>query len=414
MQPSRNVPRASRPPVASSLCAKTNAGGTPAVRVLAAFVLQILVCAAWCGEDLKVLARDKDGHGLLCSSQGKTLLFLEGSPQQMGAAHGRLLGPRVSKSVSIYYYLVGGVYSMNKDAWFITHLEEIEKRCAPFVPERFVAECDALAEASGLPAKTLRLTNLIPEQFHCSGVAVCGKASKDGQILHARVLDYMADIGLQKQALLTIFMPAGRNAWANVGYCGFVGSVTAMNDKGLAIGEMGGAGQGDWDGTPMSYLVRDIAERAAGVNEAIELFQKAKRTCEYYYVLSDKSGNLAALRCTASEVLVLHPGEQHELLPPVPEDTVFISGGDRAKELSKRLREQHGKIGLQEMIELLKRPVAMHSNLHNAIFAPATLDVWFADAGKHSPACDQPYAHVNLREAIEFYKKEMAAPAAQQ
>lgn len=140
------------------------------------------------------------------------------------------------------------------------------------------------------------------------------------------------------------------------------------------------------------------------------MFQKAKRTCEYYYVLSDKSGDLAALRCTPSEVTVLKPGQQHELLPPVPEDTVFVSGGDRAKELSKRLQQQYGKIGVQEMMEIIKRPVAMRSNLHNAIFAPATLDLWFADAGKRSPACDQPYAHINLRELIEFCRKNMAAP----
>ena len=105
-------------------------------RILAPSVLCILAFCAWCGDDLKVVSRDKDGHGLLCSSQGKTLLFLEGSPQQMGAAHGRLLAPQVEKSVSIYYYLVGGAFSVAKDTWFVTHLEEIEKRCAPFVPER--------------------------------------------------------------------------------------------------------------------------------------------------------------------------------------------------------------------------------------------------------------------------------------
>ncbi|HEY3321018.1 MAG TPA: C45 family peptidase [Planctomycetota bacterium] len=372
-------------------------------------LVSLLSLSAFCADEIKILARDSGGHGMLCQSQSKTILLLQGSPQEMGTAHGRLLGPRVEKTMAIYYYLVGGVYAVQKDEWFFSHLEEIEKRCAPHIPKRFMDECDALAQSSGVSAKTLRLGNLIPEKFHCSGVAVRGKASKDGQILHARVLDYMTEIGLQKQALLTVFMPEGRNAWANVGYCGFVGTVTAMNAKGLAIGEMGGAGQGDWDGTPMTYLLRDIAESASNVDEAIEMFKKAKRTCEYYYVLSDKAGNLAALRCTASEVLVLKPGQQHELLPPVPEDTVFISGGDRAKELSKRLAEKHGQIGPQEMMEIIKRPVAMGSNLHNAIFAPATLDLWFADAGKKSPACNEAYAHVNLGELMEFYKKNVVS-----
>ncbi|MCD4728844.1 MAG: hypothetical protein K8R46_14390, partial [Pirellulales bacterium] len=48
-------------------------------------------------------------------------------------------------------------------------------------------------------------------------------------------------------------------------------------------------------------------------------------------------------------------------------------------------------------------PVAMRSNLHNAVFAPETLEMWFADAGRNTPACDEPYAKVNLRELIEFY-----------
>ena len=59
-------------------------------------------------------------------------------------------------------------------------------------------------------------------------------------------------------------MPAGHNAWVSLGYAGIIGTVTAMNDKGVAIGEKGegNAGEGDWDGMPMTFLLRDIMERA--------------------------------------------------------------------------------------------------------------------------------------------------------
>jgi fumarylacetoacetate (FAA) hydrolase family protein len=163
----------------------------------------------------------------------------------------------------------------------------------------------------------------------------------------------------------------------------------------------------------MTYLLRDIMERAATVDEALEILKTAKRTCEYYYVISDKKRNLAAVRCTPGEMIVLQPGQQHELLPPVPEDTVFVSGGDRAKELSKRLHEQAGKIDADAMTKIIKRPVAMGSNLHNAIFMPETLELWFADAGKRTPACDEPYARVKVGELIEFYRKNIAAPQEQ-
>ena len=43
-------------------------------------------------------------------------------------------------------------------------------------------------------------------------------------------------------------------------------------------------------------------------------------------------------------------------------------------------------------MEMVKRPVSMKSNLHVAIFHPATLEVWVAVAGpKGEPACNQTY-----------------------
>ena len=87
---------------------------------------------------------------------------------------------------------------------------------------------------------------------------------------------------------------------------------------------------------------------------------------------------------------------------------MLISGGERAKTLSRRIQEAYGKIDVPAMMDIIRRPVAMTSNLHDAIFAPETLDMWFADAGKSTPACDEPYAHCNLGELIRFYRQEMA------
>ena len=52
----------------------------------------------------------------------------------------------------------------------------------------------------------------------------------------------------------------------------------------------------------------------------------------------------------------------------------------------------------------------MQSNLHDAIFAPETLEMWFADAGRYTAACDEPYAHVKLPELGEFYLGHASLP----
>ena len=373
-------------------------------------VLSSAACWAAAQEAINVVARDPAGHGLLCRSQGKTVLIVAGTPREMGAAHGTLLRRDARKLVQRVLYLVGGAESIQSGDWFLDRVAEIERRTLPHTPERFLVECDALAEAAGVSLRDGRYANLFPERFHCSGVAVRGAASADGSVVHARVLDYMRDIHLQNYAAVVVFIPDGRNAWMSLGYAGFIGTVTAMNDRGLAIGEMGGGGVGDWDGVPMTYLLRDVMERASTVEEALDILRASPRTCEYYYVLSDKHRAIAAVHADARQMTVLGPGEQNPLLPLVPNDTVLMSGPGRAEALSNRLQEHYGKIDVATMIEIIKRPVAMSSNLHNAIFAPETLDMWVADAGRHTVACDEPYAHCNLADLVDLYKTTMLEP----
>jgi hypothetical protein len=327
----------------------------------------------------------------------------------MGTAQGRLLHEPIQRLMKRVVYGVGAADSLRSGEWWFDRTAEIERRTAPHMPPRFFAECDAMARASGVSTRDARVANLFPERFHCSGVALCGKATADGRVLHARVLDYMRDIGLQTSACVTVYAPENRNAWISAGYAGFLGTVTAMNERGLAVGEMGGRGEGNWDGVPMSFLLRDIMERAGTVEEALKILRETPRTCEYYYVFSDKSRAMAAVHCDPKDVTVLRPGEQHPLLPHVPQDTVLVSGDKRAKALSERIEQNYGKIDVARLCEMIKRPVAMNSNLHDAIFSPETLDLYIADAGRTTPACDEPYAKFNLAELLEFYRKHMAS-----
>lgn len=372
--------------------------------------LVVLLCAsrpvrAAAQEPITIVARDPAGHGLLCTTQGKTVLIVHGTPEQMGAAHGELLREKVQFLVRRVVYVVGLADSVRSGRWFFDTMAEIHKRTEPHIPKRFLAECDALSRAAGISCREGRFANLLPERFHCSGVAVRGKASKGGRVIHARVLDYMRDIQLQDAAAVVVFMPEGYNTWMTLGYAGFIGTVTAMNEKGLAVGEMGGRGEGQWDGVPMSFLLREVMERADTVEQALAIMQAARRTCEYYYVLSDRSGNMAGVHADGRQMEILRPGQQHPLLPFVPEDTVMLSADERAEQLSKRLQQHYGRIDVRAMMQIITRPVAMESNLHNAIFTPETLDMWFADAGQRTPACDEPYAHCNLAGLAQFYRQ---------
>ena len=343
------------------------------------------------------------GKGKLTYIDGNRVLIAAGTPSELGAAHGHLLKKEIGKMIDATLYTVGWVYTIEKKKWFVDEMRGAYKRLEPFIPQKYQDEMIAMAEASGYDLEEVRLTNVFPAMFHCSGFAVYNSATVDGKLYHGRVLDYMTGIGLQYHAVLFVYHPENCNAFANVGYAGFIGSVTGMNDQQVAFGEMGGRGEGDWDGMPMAFLMRDGMERATTLDEALTIFRETPRTCEYYYVISDgKIPDARGLSTSPTRFDIIEANKVYDQLPSAVENAVLMSAGDRYKKLVERVEEKHGKIDLQAAIHLMDRPVAMKSNLHTALFAPQTLELWIANAGANTPAVNEPYTRYSIPELLQL------------
>ncbi len=348
-------------------------------------------------------------NGMLCLLDGeRQVLILKGTPEEMGKAHGVLMKDQIQQMYMRILLVAAGYYVKQHDSFFV-RIKEIQKRTKPYIPDRFFAEGQALAKGSGMDLAKIDQINSFPELFHCSGVAVRGKATLDGKVRHVRVLDYMRDIGLQKFATLIVYLPHNLNCWASVSYPGFIGTVTAMNREGVAMGEMGGRGEGKWDGLPMAFLMRRVMEECKTVSEALMLMKSGPLTCDYYYILSDRYGSMAAVEAIAKSekpVLSLKPGEADPRLPGALEDIVYISNpGKHADTLYQQLKKYYGRIDSKTFRDIIKCPVAASSNLHNAIFEPESLNIFFAEAGVDTPACDERYFETNINTIVDFYHK---------
>jgi isopenicillin-N N-acyltransferase-like protein len=344
----------------------------------------------------------REGNGRLEEVDGTRVLVLKGTPEEMGHQHGMLMKKDIHQLVNQILFGVGVGSSFEDGEWVFGKIEAAQQRLNPFMDERYFREMDSLASAAELPREEVRLANFFPEMFHCSGFAVFGKATTDGKLYHGRVLDYMRGMGLEQSAVVMVFQPDKGNAWVNVGYAGFIGSVTAMNEKHLAMGEMGGRGQGNWDGKPMAELVREVMEQANTLDQALEIMRKGPRTCEYYYVISDaKSNRAVGIAATPDKFETIWPGKSHPLLPHPVKDTVLMSAGDRYEELARRVQANYGKLDAASARDLMTRPVCMTSNLHSALFEPETLDFWVANADSKSPAAHCRYTHYNLAELLQ-------------
>jgi hypothetical protein len=349
------------------------------------------------------------GQGRLEDHDGTRVLFLRGTPEEMGEQQGRLLGEEIRQVVERVLYGVGVGSSFEKGKWFFGTIEECVRRLSPFIDGRTLREMDAIALATGLHPQEVRLANFFPELFHCSGFALMGSATAKGRIFHGRILDYMKGVGLEANAVVTVVRPDEGHAWVNIGYAGFTGSVTAMNEHHISIGEMGGRGEGDWDGKPMAQLVREVMEKASTLEEAIEIMRKGPRTCEYYYVIADgKAGSAAGIKATPTVFDVVRPGEAHPQLDTPVKDTVLLSAGDRYTELVRRVEAGFGEFNAQRARDLMTRPVCMSSNIQSVLFAPDTLDFWVANADSENVASHARYTKYNLRALLDGPPAEAA------
>jgi hypothetical protein len=343
----------------------------------------------------------ESGAGRLERHDGLRVAFLRGTPEEMGRQHGDLLREEVRSLTERILYGVGVGSSLGKGRWFFGEIESAAARLRPHLDPRYLREADALAAASGLHPEETRLTNVFPELFHCSGFALHGTATRDGRLYHGRVLDYLRGVGLEPNAVVFVVRPDEGHAWANVGYAGFLGTVTAMNERRIAVGEMGGRGEGNWDGKPMAHLLREVMERASTLDEAVDILRRGPRTCEYYYVVSDGNTRRAVgVAATPDRFEVVACGEPHPLLPhPVP-DAVLLSAGSRYEELVRRVRAGFGTFDAASSRDLMTRPVCMESNIQSVLFAPETLDFWVANADRDQVASHTRYVHLNLGDLL--------------
>lgn len=112
----------------------------------------------------------------------------------------------------------------------------------PWIPQRFQDEIQGAADGSGIPVKVIRRVNILPEltQAHCSVVGAWGSAATaDGKLYHLRALDWEAYSPINQFPTVILYEPSeeGSKPFANIGYLGMIGALTAISKIGITVGE---------------------------------------------------------------------------------------------------------------------------------------------------------------------------------
>ncbi len=386
---------------------------------------------------------DKEGAGKLYQVNDHLVCVMEGTPEEMGYQHGRLLAKRIHHIMKVGY--------LQKALWSRGYKPEYvnaqSARMEKHFPPEYIAELQGIvkgvkaAGVEGISYEDARLGLTIPELLHfdpdmppgCSNFAVWGKWTTDGRLLHGRNLDWTVEAEAQDDHVILIWRPKGGIPFMMVGWAGSIGSVSGMNAKGITIGEMTCMSpDATFDGLPLNAIMRRVLEKAETLEQAVEIMKNTPRTSGWNFVIADgKIPDARALEVDAKNCDVyapMDPKEGKETMHWAMQDAVRRTNHPISAErllklgqtygheigieiktmedlkaklpllllqntyqrydwLGKQIQQRgEGKFDVKDALQLLANgPVFGDDTLHSFVFDPSKQVAYVANAGSNPP-----------------------------
>lgn len=344
-----------------------------------------------------------------------TVLYVSGTPYEMGYEHGRLLAEQVRGTIQdveagANKFLPkelrnSKLISRRDEANVIDELlDRAWRLMARYTPKDDLDEMAGLAAGSGIPLDAIHRMHAIPDvgETSCSGLVAKGSATRDGHVYQLRILDYGANFNLQRRPLITVYRPTTEsgNTYVTIGWIGFVGAVSGVNEKGVALSEMGfGNPPGETlAGTPMPFLLKNVLRYADTAGEAAAIVRAARRTNSYVYFFGDKRDDPLGMVTSAQHCFTYHANESDMLAvndKSIPQFRDVVYGGHYEEKQAELVRDMQGKIDVSTIQELA-RQIAMKSNLQTVIYDLTADKIWVANRKDKIRAADRPYVEFSL------------------
>src|ERR1017187_5647007 len=286
-------------------------------------------------------------------------------------------------------------------------LDRAWKMMARYAPKEDLEEMEGLAAGSGIPLDVIHRMHALPDvgETSCSGLVAKGSATQDGHVYQLRILDYGANFNLQRRPLITVYRPTteNANAYATIGWIGFVGAISGVSDKGVGLSEMGyGNPPGETlAGTPMPFLLKNVLRYADAAEDGAAIIRAARRTNSYVSFLGDKRNDPIGMITSAQRCLAYRANDSDTLAvngKSMPQFHDVVYGGHYEDKQAQLVHDLQGKFDVATIQELA-RQIAMKSNLQTVIYDLTADKIWVANRKDKIRAADRTYVEFSLADA---------------
>jgi hypothetical protein len=124
----------------------------------------------------------------------------------------------------------------------------------------------------------------------CSALVSPARAGEPLRV--ARNLDFFPASVIGPRSVVQVMRPLGRHAFVSLGWPGFAGVTSGMNDAGITACVLLNKDQpGMRLGMPVCFRIREILERCATLEEAVACFNASPVASSQYVLLADRSSS---------------------------------------------------------------------------------------------------------------------------
>nr|XP_006823776.1 PREDICTED: protein dcd1A-like [Saccoglossus kowalevskii] len=377
------------------------------------------------------------------------VLHLWGTPYEKGYAHGTILKDEASAMMdeAWNYFEQEIIDAVNKtipgffQPWFLKDVANLGLEAAleleiaatkPFTPSYFYEEMKGLSDGARIDVKKLERIHMFGEltKGSCSMYGAWGDALPfPGAVMQLRALDWASGGPLQNYPQITVYHIDETNstnghAFANVGWSGWIGSITGMSSKQMAISEIGvyfsddSFGEESRFGIPFTFILRDILQFDNTLDDALNRIANARRTCDLILGVGD--AKLETFRGIEYSSGVADFFDDMNIRPEAawhPKIRHVVYWGmdwidpDYSSVLGRQLQKYHGNITAENTIRDVVS-IVQTGDLHIAVYDLTRNYMFVANARKKGAsgpvmAYDRPFIRLSMAALFKEAKPQI-------
>jgi len=346
-------------------------------------------------------------HSKKYTKAGITVVYLTGSPYEIGFANGKLCKNEILRANKPFLDIYKKVSLDPQNKWL-----EVSKKLEIHIPEEYLEEMRGIADGAEIEYENILLLNTLTTISMGNKCFAFAFKENNSKIVTFRQIDEDKASFLYKNMILYIIKPQKGYGFAAILNPGWVDGESGINEKGITVSQNNiHIRQTEWDIMPITQLSRQMLQYSKTIDEAEQLLDKQKAfPARLLFVSSKKSASIFEIANKEKARMDMANGfltlANHACL--IPSKNVLSSSTRRLDFGNEFLDKNLNEMDKEKALELVRSSrISWRWNLvvHNRqsfIFSPADLDFWIAipPDSNFTPASYGPYIGFNLRHEL--------------